>query len=73
MAYRVSFVTCEENDPYSKAGQDLDPDNPRLCYVLSGICNQPSILAYFFVVFAPNSMTFASDPRVVVGYMEHPH
>ena len=48
-----------------------------MCYLLSEICNQPSILMCFFEVFVPNSMTLPTFSRIIQSVtgsvtVEHP-
>ena len=68
MACCVSLLSCrEENDPDPKSGQDLDPDKlvcTTSCWAV-GYIKPTKHFCALFVVFVPDSTTFAFDPRVV--------
>ena len=74
-----SFPSCrEENDPDSKSGWDLNPDKPECSTSCWEDVTDPSFSRAFFVVFVPDSTTFATDPRVIESItgsfpVEHPH
>ena len=71
-----SFPSCH-NVPEPKSGQDLDPDKP----VWSMSCQEDvndHHFCVFFVVFVPDSTTFATDPRDLESVsgsvpVEHPY
>ena len=53
-----------ENDPDPKSGQDLDPVKRVYCTSCWIYATNPTFSPSFFVVFVPDSMTFAANPRV---------